>query len=72
MSGVNAAPALYVRSVSGALDRGVDSVHAAKAHVRSLFPDGGRGFMEEFYRTAGFTPVNHLVRIQQRVVEENP
>ena len=41
-------------------------------NVRPLFSDGGRGFMEEFYRTAGFTPVNHLVGIQQRVVEENP
>jgi 4,5-dihydroxyphthalate decarboxylase len=41
-------------------------------NVRPLFPDGGRGFMEEFYRTVGFTPVNHLVGIQQRVVEENP
>src|SRR5262249_5132521 len=41
-------------------------------NVRPLFPDGGRGFMEEFYRTAGFTPVTHLVGIQQRVVEENP
>jgi 4,5-dihydroxyphthalate decarboxylase len=41
-------------------------------NVRPLFPDGGRGFMEEFYRTAGFTPVNHLVGIQQRVAEENP
>jgi hypothetical protein len=40
-------------------------------NVRPLFPDGGRGFMEEFYRTAGFTPVNHLVGMQQRVVEEN-
>jgi 4,5-dihydroxyphthalate decarboxylase len=28
--------------------------------------------MEEFYRNAGFTPVNHLVGIQQGVVEENP
>ncbi len=41
-------------------------------NVRPLFPDGGRGFMEEFYRTVGFTPVNHLVGIQQRVVEDNP
>ena len=40
--------------------------------VRPLFPDGGRGFMEEFYRTVGFTPVNHTVGIQQRVVEQNP
>jgi 4,5-dihydroxyphthalate decarboxylase len=41
-------------------------------NVRPLFPDGGRSFMEEFYRAAGFTPVNHLVGIQQRVAEENP
>ncbi len=41
-------------------------------NVRPLFPDGGRGFLEEFYRTVGFTPVNHTVGIQQRVVEENP
>ncbi len=41
-------------------------------NVRPLFPDGGRGFMEEFYRTVGFTPVNHIVGIQQRVVEDNP
>jgi 4,5-dihydroxyphthalate decarboxylase len=47
-------------------------IDTKSANVRPLFPDGGRGFMEEFYRTAGFTPVNHLVGIQQRVVEENP
>ncbi len=41
-------------------------------NVRPLFPDGGRGFMEEFYRKVGFTPVNHTVGIQQRVVEDNP
>jgi 4,5-dihydroxyphthalate decarboxylase len=41
-------------------------------NVRPLFPDSGRAFMEEFYRIAGFTPVNHLVGIQQRVAEENP
>lgn len=42
------------------------------ADVRPLFPDGGRGFMEEFYRSVGFTPVNHTVALQQRVVEQNP
>jgi 4,5-dihydroxyphthalate decarboxylase len=47
-------------------------IETKSPNVRPLFPDGGRGFMEEFYRTAGFTPVNHLVGIQQRVVEENP
>ncbi len=41
-------------------------------NVRALFPDGGRDFMEEFYKTVGFTPVNHTVGIQQRAVVENP
>lgn len=48
------------------------SINTKSANVRPLFSDGGRDFMEEFYRTAGFTPVNHLVGIQRRVVEENP
>jgi len=60
---------------SGEIDaanaRSVD-IDTKSPKVRPLFPDGGRGFMEEFYRTVGFTPVNHLVGIQQRVVEENP
>src|SRR5262249_36349049 len=47
-------------------------IDAKSPKVRPLFPDGGRGFMEEFYRTARFTPVNHRVGIQQRVAEESP
>jgi 4,5-dihydroxyphthalate decarboxylase len=60
---------------SGALDAANATnipIDTKSPNVRPLFPDGGRGFMEEFYRTAGFTPVNHLVGIQRRVVEENP
>jgi len=48
------------------------SIDTKSPNVRPLFLDGGRGFMEEFYRKVGFTPVNHLVGIQQRVVEDNP
>ena len=48
------------------------SIDTKSPNVRPMFPDGGRGFMEEFYRAVGFTPVNHLVGIQQRVVEDNP
>lgn len=48
------------------------TIDTKSPNVRPLFPDGGRGFLEEFFRTVGFTPVNHLVGIQQRVVEENP
>ncbi len=47
-------------------------IDTKSTNVRPLFPDGGRGFMEEFYRTVGFTPVNHTVGIQQRLVDENP
>jgi 4,5-dihydroxyphthalate decarboxylase len=47
-------------------------VDTKSPNVRPLFPDGGRAFMEEFYRAVGFTPVNHLVGIQRHVVEENP
>ena len=60
---------------SGAIDAANATnipIDTASPNVRPLFPDGGRGFMEEFYRIVGFTPVNHLVAIQQRVVEENP
>jgi 4,5-dihydroxyphthalate decarboxylase len=60
---------------SGALDAANATsipIDTKSPNVRPLFSDGGRGFMEEFYRTAGFTPVNHLVGIQRRVVEENP
>ncbi len=41
-------------------------------NVRRLFPDLGRGFVEDFFRSVGFTPVNHTVVIQRRVVEQNP
>jgi 4,5-dihydroxyphthalate decarboxylase len=60
---------------SGALDAANATsmpIDTQSPNVRPLFPDSGRGFMEEFYGIAGFTPVNHLVGIQRRVVEENP
>lgn len=60
---------------SGALDAANATnipIYTKSPNVRPLFPDGGRRFMEEFYRTVGFTPVNHLVGIQQCVVDENP
>jgi len=48
------------------------SIDTKTANVRRLFADGGRSFMEEFYKSVGFTPVNHTVALQQRVVEQNP
>jgi 4,5-dihydroxyphthalate decarboxylase len=43
------------------------------ANVRRLFAsDGGRGFIGDYVRKMGFTPVNHTLMVQRRVVEENP
>lgn len=41
--------------------------------VKRLFAqDGGRGFITEFVSKTGFTPVNHTVLVQQRLVEKEP
>ncbi|MEA2639095.1 MAG: 4,5-dihydroxyphthalate decarboxylase [Chloroflexota bacterium] len=40
--------------------------------VRRLFSDGGRQFVADFVRKDGFTPVNHTLLVQRRVVEEHP
>lgn len=41
-------------------------------HVRRLFADGGRAFVADYVRQRGFTPVNHTLAVQRRVVEEHP
>lgn len=40
--------------------------------VRRLFLDGGRAFIADFVRHRGFTPVNHTLLVQRRVVEKDP
>jgi 4,5-dihydroxyphthalate decarboxylase len=40
--------------------------------ARPLFTDGGRQFVADFVKKDGFTPVNHTLAVQRRVVEENP
>jgi 4,5-dihydroxyphthalate decarboxylase len=40
--------------------------------VHRLFPDGGRAFVADFVRRDGFTPVNHTLLVQRRVVEKDP
>jgi len=40
--------------------------------VRRLFPDGGRAFVEAFFRQTGFTPVNHTVLVQRKLAEKEP
>jgi 4,5-dihydroxyphthalate decarboxylase len=41
-------------------------------NVRRLFTDGGRAFIADFVRQAGYTPVNHTLMVQKRVVDEHP
>ncbi len=41
-------------------------------NVRKLFPDGGRAWIAEFVRHSGFTPVNHTLAVQRRIVEKDP
>lgn len=40
--------------------------------VRPLFEDGGRSFIEGFFRKTGFTPANHTVVVQRKLVEKEP
>jgi 4,5-dihydroxyphthalate decarboxylase len=47
-------------------------VDTATANVRPLFPDGGRRFMADFQRAAGFLPVNHVVLVRRSLAEEQP
>jgi 4,5-dihydroxyphthalate decarboxylase len=41
-------------------------------HVRRLFSDGGRGFIADYVRQEGFTPVNHTLAVQRKLVEREP
>ncbi len=57
----------------------IDATYATEAaevtsspKARPLFTDGGRQFVADFVRKDGFTPVNHTLVVQRRVVEENP
>lgn len=61
--------------ISGEIDATFATEAAAvteSPRARPLFRDGGRQFVAEFVRKDGFTPVNHTLLVQQRVVEEHP
>ena len=40
--------------------------------LRKFFPDGGRNITTEYYRKSGFLPSNHIIVVQQRILEEHP
>jgi len=59
----------------GEIDAAFPDQHLMLANVqnvRKLFSDGGRAFVADYVRKMGFTPVNHTLAVQRRVVEENP
>jgi 4,5-dihydroxyphthalate decarboxylase len=41
-------------------------------NVKRLFSDGGKAFIADFAHHRGFTPVNHTLVVQRRVVDEHP
>jgi 4,5-dihydroxyphthalate decarboxylase len=67
--------------VGGMLERGeidagyVDSYaeHPPSPELtRPLFEDGGRSFVQSFFRKTAFTPVNHTLVVQRRILEKDP
>jgi 4,5-dihydroxyphthalate decarboxylase len=40
--------------------------------TRPLFEDGGRSFVQSFFRKTAFTPANHTVVMQRKLVEKEP
>nr|MDT0661235.1 hypothetical protein [Micromonospora sp. DSM 115978] len=47
-------------------------IDTTTGNVRRLFPDGGRQFMADYRRRSGFLPVNHVVLVRRRLVEQEP
>lgn len=66
---------LHAGEIDAAYGEGAEGVVPITegSNVRRLFEeDHGRSFVEEFYRKTGFTPVNHTVALQRRLVEKDP
>lgn len=40
--------------------------------LRKFFPDGGRNIVADYFRKAGILPSNHIIVVQQRLLEEHP
>lgn len=40
--------------------------------IKKLFKDGGRGVIVEYVKRTGVIPANHMVAVQNRLLEENP
>ncbi len=40
--------------------------------LRKFFPDGGRSIATEYFQKTGILPSNHIIVVQQRIVDEHP
>jgi 4,5-dihydroxyphthalate decarboxylase len=40
--------------------------------IRKFFPDGGRQIVTDYYRRTGILPSNHIIVVQQRILDEHP
>ncbi len=47
-------------------------IDSSTGNVKRLFPDGGRRFFADFQSKAGFLPVNHVVLVRRRLVDQHP
>ncbi len=57
---------------SRSIDRHGGITLEGNPRIRRLYQDSGRQVIEEFYFRTGVLPVNHIVVVQRRVLEENP
>ena len=63
---------LHAGGIAAAYGDSLDVPITEGPNIARAFGDGGKGFVEDFYRKTGFTPVNHTVVVQQRIVEQEP
>ena len=40
--------------------------------LRRFFPDGGRQIVADYHRKTGILPSNHIIVVQQRIIDEHP
>lgn len=56
----------------GPIDRYGGTPVEGNPRMGRLFLDRGRAIVTEFYRRAGVTPANHLIAVQNRILERHP
>jgi 4,5-dihydroxyphthalate decarboxylase len=65
-------PAFAETSSVTKIDRYGGTPITGNPKIRRLFSDGGREIMIDYYRKTRFLPVNHLVVVQKRILDQDP